>query len=276
MAINDENFAWAVKEYAQKADTNHDGYLSVKESSKVKQVEFYSSYNIDSLKGIEHFRNITDFFYRADEVSDYYKLKTYEMSTVEEIDLSGFKKLKNVRIQSSTPYLKRVHLRNCTGLEDLYIQGEPLGGNVDSLDIKGCTNLSSLDVRNHRKLTKINCQNNENLTEIKTEGCDNLVNLRCNDNPDLQQLNVTKNKNLRRLRCENTALTRLNVKKNARLKILYCDNTNISKLNLKNNKNLLTLSCTETNIKKLDLSKTKIKKPSALECDPDVSVIYAK
>ena len=52
VAINDENFAWVVKERADEADTNQDGYLSEKEASKVKTLWFSSRYNIDSFKGI--------------------------------------------------------------------------------------------------------------------------------------------------------------------------------------------------------------------------------
>ena len=61
VAINDENFAWAVKEYADQVDTNKDGFLSKKEASKITSVEFNSPYNIDSLKGIEYFTEIKDF-----------------------------------------------------------------------------------------------------------------------------------------------------------------------------------------------------------------------
>ncbi len=93
VAINDENFAWAVKEYADQADTNKDGFLSKKEASKITSVEFNSPYNIDSLKGIEYFTEIKDFTYQAYDASgDYGRHKIYENSTVEEIDLSGFKK----------------------------------------------------------------------------------------------------------------------------------------------------------------------------------------
>ena len=63
VAINDETFARAIKEYAEEADTNKDGYLSEKEASKVKTLWLSARYNIDSFKGIEYFTDVEKFIY---------------------------------------------------------------------------------------------------------------------------------------------------------------------------------------------------------------------
>lgn len=394
VAINDENFAWVVKDCAEEADTNKDGYLSEKEASKVKKLWFNPAFNVESFKGIEYFTDVEKFVYKAnivDEESNDYIV--YEESTAPVVDLSGFKKLKSVYIRSDTDHLRTVNLQGCTNLREVRIEGRR-DGCVDTLNLDGCTNLRSielsslfitklnlsgfkhltevyigddfkekletlnlkkcsnlktvsvwsdhltklklkgdgkleslnvtaaslthldltsntqlkdlhlgrgtkvtsldlshnarletmgcyqtaltaLDFSHNKNLVKVDCHNNKNIASINIKGCKKLRSLRF-DNTKVKKINVKTNTDLRNLRCENTPLTKLDVKKNTNLQSLRCDNTGISKLNLKNNKKLKKLVCPETNIRKLDLSKTKIKKPSALECDPDVTVIYAK
>ena len=83
-------------------------------------------------------------------------------------------------------------------------------------------------------------------------------------------------KKLKVIRCNHSGLKKLNVKKITNLQVLLCKQTNIKKLNLKNNRNLKQLECNNTNIKELNLSNTRIRESSALKCDPDVTVTYAK
>ena len=394
VAINDENFAWVVKDCAEEADTNKDGYLSEKEASKVKKLWFNPAFNVESFKGIEYFTDVEKFVYKAnivDEESNDYIV--YEESTAPVVDLSGFKKLKSVHIHSRTDHLKTVNLQGCTNLREVKIFSAYRTTAIDALELKGCTNLRTLDLMwtnikkinlsgfkhltevsidddknslqilnlkkcsnlktvrvssdrltklklkgdgkleslnvtaaslthldltsntqlkdlhlgrgtkvtsldlshnarletmgcyqtaltaldfsHNKNLVKVDCHNNKNIASINVKGCKKLRSLRF-DNTKVKKINVKTNTDLRNLRCENTPLTKLDVKKNTNLQSLRCDNTGISKLNLKNNKKLKKLVCPETNIRKLDLSKTKIKKPSALKCDPDVTVIYAK
>lgn len=394
VAINDENFAWVVKDCAEEADTNKDGYLSEKEASKVKKLWFNPAFNVESFKGIEYFTDVERFVYKAnivDEESNDYIV--YEESTAPVVDLSGFKKLKSVYIRSSTDHLRTVNLQGCTNLREVRIEGRR-DGCVDTLNLDGCTNLRTLDLMwtnikkinlsgfkhltevsiddlgqekvqtlnlkkcsnlktvrvlsdrltklklkgakklenlnvtaasltnldltsntqlkelylgsgtkvasldlshntrletmgcyrtaltaldfsHNKNLVKVDCHNNGNIASINVKGCKKLRSLRF-DNTKVKRINVKKNTDLRYLRCEDTPLTKLDVRKNTNLQSLRCDHTGIRKLNLKKNRKLKKLICPETNIRKLDLSKTKIKKPSALECDPDVSVIYAK
>ena len=107
VAINDDNFSWAVKEYAVEADDNGDGYLSEKEAAGVTTVRFDSRQNIDSFRGIEYFTNLKDFFYRANIASagNDDEIWSYEDSTASELDLSGMKKLERVRIICHNSYL---------------------------------------------------------------------------------------------------------------------------------------------------------------------------
>lgn len=347
VSINDTNFAPAVKEYAENADSNKDGYLSKKEASKITKVRFFSQYNIDSFKGIEYFANIKNFYYRADYATeDYDDVNIYETSTAPEINLSGFKKLTQVTINSRNPYLKTVNLQDCTNLKNVTIEGRREDC-IDTLNLKGCTNLRSLTLNwtnvnklnlsglkklkevtvtdDRESLQPLNLKNCSSLETVSVSGdrlsklkgakklkdlvvnsdslksldlstnsqlksldsnCENIISLdlrknkniqkiECINNHKLTELKVKGCKKLKNIRCDNTALSKLNVKTNTNLQRLICRGTDISKLNLKNNKKLNFLWCTNTNIDTLDLSKTKIRKPSALKCDPDVTVTYA-
>ncbi len=373
VAINDTNFAWAVKKYAKKADTNKNGYLSKKEAEKIIEVRFFNAgRNIDSFKGIKYFTETEDFYYRADSSdTDYDDIVIHETSTAPKINLSGFKKLKKVNIDSRNAYLRKVNLKNCPNLEEVDIHGN-IKGCVDDLNLKGCKNLRTLtlymtDVKklnlsNLNKLTELSIDDdNDKLKTLNVKGCTNLRtvdiissslrhlklkgakkleyfslagacsfdSLDFNTNTGLKELhlgygiyvsdldlennlnlkklrlydsNITslkvRNKNLRKLDCHAnekleeidvsncpkletlscylTSLTKLNVKKNVNLRYLHCDNTGLKKLNLRKNHKLEMLKCRDTNIQKLDLSNTRISKPSALKCDPDVTVTYAE
>ena len=70
VAINDENFAWVVKDCAEEADTNKDGYRSEKEASKVKKLWFNPAFNVESFKGIEYFTDVERFVYKANIVDE--------------------------------------------------------------------------------------------------------------------------------------------------------------------------------------------------------------
>ncbi len=351
VAINDTNFARAVKEYAEKADTNKDGYLSKKEASKVTQINFFSQYNIDSFKGIEYFTDMKEFYYRADyATTDYDDVNIYETDTASEIDLSGFKKLSKVTIDSRNPYLKTVNLQDCTNLKDVAIEGRREDC-IDTLNLKGCTNLRSLllnwtnvkklNLSGYKKLADVsviddrevlqtlnlkNCTNLETvsvsgdrLSKLKLKGAKNLEKLKVSGRSlksldlktntqlkelrlgwgtntssldlsknkkltflwcyrtELVSLDLSKNTNLTKVDCHsNPKLEKLNVKGCRKLKSLHVNNTKLKKLNVKNNVNLRKLRCKNTDLTKLNLSNTKIRKPSALQCDPDVTVTYAK
>ena len=83
----------------------------------------------------------------------------------------------------------------------------------------------------------------------------NLKNFNCSYSEGLRGVNVSGCKKFRAIRCNHSGLKKLNVKKNTNLRLLLCK---------------------QTDIKKLNLSNTRIRKASALKCDPDVTVTYAK
>lgn len=174
------------------------------------------------------------------------------------LKLKGAKKLESLNVTAAS--LTNLDLTSNTQLKDLNLGS---GTKVASLDLShntelmtmGCyqTELTALDFSHNKNLVKVDCHNNKNIASINVKGCKKLRTLRF-DNTKVRKMDVKTNTNLRNLRCENTALKRLNLKKNVNLQKLRCENTGLTKLNLSN---------------------TKIRKPSALKCDPDVTVTYA-
>lgn len=134
VAINDTNFSSAVKTYAEKADSNEDGYLSNKEASKIKKVHFAAFYNIDSFKGIEYFTNLEDFFYRANYKDEDEGI--YDQCTASVVDLSGFTKLERVEIESRTSYLKTISLENCSKSKKVTIENYGKYGNITNINLR--------------------------------------------------------------------------------------------------------------------------------------------
>ena len=137
VAINENNFAPAVMEYAQNADTNKDGFLSSKEASKVKKMRFTTRQYIDSFQGIKYFKKLKKFDY---EVAEYQQ----DMTAATDLDLSGLKKLENVSIYSESMYIGTINLQNCTNLQQVGIipESEHIVY-IDSMNLQGCTNLES-------------------------------------------------------------------------------------------------------------------------------------
>lgn len=93
----------------------------------------------------------------------------------------------------------------------------------------------------------------------------------------ITSMDLSKNKKLETLSCYWTELVSLDLSNNPNLIKVDCHkNPNLEKLNLKRNVNLRKLLCENTRLTELDLSNTRIRESSALECDPDVTVTYAK
>ena len=275
IVINDTNFARAVRKYAKKADTNKDGYLSEKEAEKITKVRFFEDYNIDSFKGIEYFTEIEDFYYRADSSdTDYDDIVIHETSTASKINLSGFKKLKKVNIDSRNAYLRKVNLKNCPNLEEVDIQGN-IKGCVDDLNLKGCKNLRTLTLY-MTDVKKLNLSNLKKLTELSID----------DDNDKLKTLNVKGCTNLRTVDIISGSLRHLKLKGAKKLEYFsvagacsfdsldFSTNTGlnelhlgygiyVSDLNLENNLNLKKLRLYDSNITSLKVSNKNLRQ---LDC----------
>ncbi len=172
---------------------------------------------------------------------------------VENLDLSGLKKLKEVYIKGADT----VNLTKASGLKTLGMR------KVKKVQLKGANNLEglyiedgymkTLDVSNKKKLKVLECSNSYILEELDVTGC----------------------KELKNLNCRRTSIKTLSLKTNTKLEKLVCFKTKLTKLNLKKNKKLKILKCFDTDIRALDLSNTRIKDEEKVRCDKDVSIIFA-
>lgn len=228
-------------------------------------------------------------------------LQTVDFSEifVNKLNLSGMKKLTSV---SAFGYMETVNLKKCTSLKTAYLGGSQLknvklknakkledlsvrSDVLTTLDVSTNTQLkelylgqgtalTSLDLSHNTKLTTMECYQTK-LTALDFSHNKNLVKVDCHNNKNIASINVKGCKKLRNLRFDNTKVTKINVKTNTNLRNLRCENTPLTKLNLKKNTQLQNLRCENTDIRELDLTNTKIRKQTALKCDPDVAVTYA-
>lgn len=199
--------------------------------------------------------------------------------TMDKIKLSGMKKLREADLRGLMA--KSVVIKNCPALERLDLSGH----NMTKVKLKNVANvkdmylwsksLTSLDVSGLSELKKLSCQI-PGCISLDVSQNKNLKILNCNYSDNLREINIKGCKKLKTLRCNHTSIKKLNVKKNSNLETLQCKQTAINKQNFKNNPKLKRLECNNTNIRELDLSNTRIRKSSALKCDPDVTVTYAK
>lgn len=263
VAINDSNFAWAIKEYAVEADDNGDSMLSAKEAAEVTRIHLDSSQNIDSFRGIEYFTNLKDFFYRANtastETDDY---RIYAASTASELNLSGMKKLNRVRIICSNSYLKTVDLGDCTKLKEVSIRGRE---SVDNLNLRGCTNLRTVDCSditveklNLSKLNKLETVtvNGDRMQNLNLNKCYNLESVNAGGD-SLIKLKLKGDKKLESLNVGAPSMMILDLSTNTGLKDLYLSDVKIPSPDLSDNRNLTQLNCYQTGILSLDLRENK-------------------
>lgn len=224
---------------------------------------------------------------------------------ITKLNLAGFQHLKEISISDSTRSLQTLNLKKCSSLKTVSVWSDSLtklklkkAKNLDSLSVTGRaltsvdlstnvqlktlhigwggrTGITSMDLSKNKKLETLSCYWTE-LVSLDLSNNPNLIKVDCHKNPNLTKVNVKGCRKLRTLRLDNTNLAKLNVKTNTNLQVLRCKNTNLEKLNLKRNVNLRKLLCENTRLTELNLSNTRIRESSALECDPDVTVTYAK
>ena len=201
-------------------DTDKDEKLSQDELDKVVEIDI-SGNSVFSLKGIEHFKNLT-------------------------------------YLNCSDNYLKSLDVSNNPNLTKLYCSGNNLtslvvGENPNLTKLECYLNkLSSLDVSNNPNLTKLDCNNN-NLKSLDVSNNPNLTKLDCSFNHELKSLDVRKNTNLNELSCVGNKLTSLDLSKNTELNQLYCNSNKLTKLDLSNNTKLAVLNCNENELTSLVL-----------------------
>ena len=276
----DDYFREKVKEY----DINNDEVLSQVEIDAVTQMGQYGMpTDIEDLKGIEFFRNLTVLeipYPRITNLDVSKNVKLTSLAVMNSADewgrgfLTQLDVSKNINLTAllcTSNLLTRLDVSQNTKLEYL----ECSGNNLTELDLSKNTNLTDLGC-GYNNLTKLDLSKNtklENLyySENKLNSLDlsKLVNLKylgCMSN-GLTVLEISKNTKLENVECSNNKLSSLDTSKLANLESLYCKSNNLTKLDLKNNTNLLYVDCSDnqlielTNWKNLKKLKTR-RRPS--------------
>ncbi len=237
--FEDENFINFVK---ANFDTDKDGNLSKAELDKVKEI-YIGNKSVSSLKGIEHFKNLT-------------KLDCSN-NKLESLDIS--KNTNLTELDCSNNELTSLNLSKNTNLTKLTCYDN----NLESLDVSKNTNLTelrcfknnltSLDVSKNINLNYLGCSNNK-LKSLDVSNNTELTGLDCSDNK-LKSLDISNNTKLTYLRCSKSNLTSLDVSKNINITELYCEENNLTSLDVSNNTKLTYLHCHKNKLESLDVSK---------------------
>ena len=164
----DANFQKAVKD---KCDLNKDGYLSLAEAMKVKEL-YVSNLGITSLKGIELFTEITDLYCNDNKLTSLDLSKNTKLTylycswnSLTSLDVS-----KNTNLLLLWCYANKISSLDVSkNTKLLYLDSST--NNLTSLDVSKNTelqylwchdnNLTSLDVANNKKLIELVCERNK-------------------------------------------------------------------------------------------------------------------
>ena len=209
-------------------DINKDGMLDIDEVSSVQEMIFTGYHEVNSIKGIELFKNL-------------------EKLTLSHVLLGD----NNVLNLSGNTKLKELYVNN-TGIATLDVSSNT------ALEILDCSTnrLKTLHIGANAVLKYLNCQINV-LENIELENCPHLEFLYCGANR-IEALELTGNPLLEVLHCDNNKLTVINISQNPELRDLSISVNEISFLNFIQNTKLKKLDCSGTTINSLDVRNTVI------------------
>lgn len=277
-------------------DSNKDGTLSDEELKKVTDFAIgplsESGMKISTLKGMEHFTNITKFYIQdvniLENILPYFpKLEQLVLYNCE-ISLEGvtscLKKIETFGVQSASfselqlqadnlesiklcckkcPTSSYIKAPNLESLELYYGQNaiDEMGLSFSVNKIKNIKYRSGagskLSFSGYTSLETLNLFQCNDVKEIDVSGLKNLKEMYLYYCDNLKKLDASACKKLQSLDCRWTPLKSLNVKKNIKLTKLRVEDAKLKKLNLTKNKKLKFLDITGTQIKSINLSKNK-------------------
>ncbi|MBE9487554.1 MAG: Ig-like domain-containing protein [Bacteroidetes bacterium] len=219
--IPDANFKQALIEAG--VDLNNDGGISKNEAEQVKKLALESK-KIQSLEGIQYFKNITELNVNKNLIKG-------------ELNFSNNTAL-TVLYCSDNAGITGIDVSQNTALTSFICYG---------------TQISTLDISNNIALTSLNCSSTQ-ITKLDVSSHIALKKLICSYT-GITELNVSNNLALTDLSCMKLAIKTLDISKNLALNALSCSDTKITELNISNNKELSNLICYNIDISILDVSK---------------------
>ncbi len=247
------------------ADLNNDGEVDVSEVSLIKHL-YIDSNNIQSMAGIEYFKNLKSLFCRYNKLAS--------------LDLRSLKNLESLNCYGNN--ISSLYLFGLNNLTLLYCSYNQ----ISNLDFTGLKNLksvycyynqiTSIDVSMLNKLEVLHCGGNL-LTYLNVSNLSNLKNLACDfnkitsidlsglisleylglSNCQLTNLNVNESINLKSLSLSKNLLNSLDVSKLKKLTHLGCSDNQLTSLDLSELTNLVTLDCFSNHLKLLEVSMLK-------------------
>ena len=248
----DDNFkAYCVENF----DKNGDKEISRAEAAVVDTINVNTD-AITSLRGIEHFTNLTTLYCRGTNQYNEELRVTEYFGSLSSLDVSQNRKLTSLWCGGNQ--LSSLDVSNNPDLKDLRCYSNPLGSlditKNTALTILYCQNnqLSGLDVTHNTALTKIQCFNNA-LTSLDLSQNGALKELRCSNN-QLSHLEVSEKADLTVVYCEGNPLTSLVVSNNPALTQLFCKKNQLRTLDASGNPALAELDCSNNQLTHLDIS----------------------
>ena len=284
IAINEESFPDEnFRAFLISQSYGKDEIITEEEIKNVDRIDV-SKKTITTLKGIEHFTELTDLDCSGNNLTNLDVSKNTALKTLKcynnqltILDVSGCTTL--TRFECHDNQLTSLDVSGCTALTRLFCNNNQLtsldlsgcaaltnlsyyNNPLTSLDVSGCTaltnlsyynnHLTSLDVSGCTALTKLVCYDNQ-LTSLNVSGCTNLTRLECGGN-QLTSLDVSTNTALTYLTCYSNRLTSLDLSECKALTILDCGGNQLTSLDVSNNTALMYLTCSSNRLTTLDVS----------------------
>ena len=259
-------------------DANGDGEITAEEAEAATTLTA-SMLNIESLTGIEYFKNLTSLDVSFNkltslDLSRLTKLTNIQVNgnKLQTLDLTGLSELTS--LDCSNNKLSTLDVSDAEDLQTLICSNNQIGAldlrnNKLLEDLQCSTNsLSALNLKNNTKLTTLLCRKNA-LTTLDVTKLPLLVNLDCSVNT-LASLNVYNNPKLETLYCASTGLATLGVTANTALTVLDCSGNALTALDVTKNALLETLNCSNNDLSRLDVSKNTALE--TLNCQSNVSL----
>ena len=272
-------------QFAKKLDRNHNGFLSSKEEKAILKKNgrkgVITLHKVDeTFKGIQYFKSMKKFVFRAEREYDPYYEKTatldlshnknltsVELSTtcISALDVHGLKKLKSVKADHG-PYdlpgnvtypsnLKIIKLKGCTALRKLNTENDK----IKEINVSYCKNLRNLRINGMVQKVKLG-----KIKKLKTLYLSGLK---------LKKLNLSHQTNLRKIGLFGVGLKSLDISKNKKLVYIGIEaGSTFTRLNVRNNTKLEKINLLYAGVRSLDLSKNKKLKVLYASFDnPDLS-----
>ena len=228
-----------------------DGYIIPANAVAVTTLDV-SSKGIESLKGLEHFTNLTGLYCYNNKITA--------------LDLALYPNL--TRLQCDNNKIEVLDVTRCPGLTHLYCYSNL----ISTLDVTGCAGLMEINCYNNKievldvtrcpELTKLSCNMNR-LAALDVTGCTKLNHLACSGN-QLKALDLTACPRLTYVGCNDNEITALDMTNCTGITELYCFNNHITTLDITGCTALTNLSCYNNRLTALDAS--GMSTPWILEC----------